>query len=169
MCNPLRSRGFTLIELMIVVAIIGILAAVAIPSFMRYQYRSRSAEGMVNVQALHSGEYTWHAANDRFLETSATPSGLPDNTRRPWSDPAGAFKNLGFVPDGSVYFQYQIAVGADGQAFTAAARSDLDGDGDFQIIAHQRPAARDNQVAACPFGCTPLYSERTHVTTEDAF
>ncbi len=46
------ARGFTLIELMIVVAIIGILAAIAIPNFMKFQARARQSEAKANLKAV---------------------------------------------------------------------------------------------------------------------
>jgi prepilin-type N-terminal cleavage/methylation domain-containing protein len=48
-------HGFTLIELMIVVAIIGILAAIAIPNFVRFQARARQSEVSTNLKSLFTG------------------------------------------------------------------------------------------------------------------
>ena len=59
--------GFTLIELMIVVAIIVILAAIAIPNFMTYQAKARQAEAKVGLGGLFTTATTYFAENCTFL------------------------------------------------------------------------------------------------------
>jgi prepilin-type N-terminal cleavage/methylation domain-containing protein len=49
-----HKSGFTLIELMIVVAIIGILAAIAIPNFLRFQLKAKTSEGKTNIAAIRT-------------------------------------------------------------------------------------------------------------------
>jgi len=58
MRSRLQHRGFTLIELMIVVSIIGILASIAIPSFLRFQARARQAEVSTNLKSLFTSMRT---------------------------------------------------------------------------------------------------------------
>ena len=62
-----KQEGFTLIELMIVVAIIGILAAIAIPNFLTYQLKSRQAEAKVNLGAIKTSEIAFNAERGCFL------------------------------------------------------------------------------------------------------
>lgn len=56
--NSLGKKGFTLVELMVVVAIIGILSAVAIPNFKRYQSKSKQSEAKIQLAALYTAERT---------------------------------------------------------------------------------------------------------------
>lgn len=58
MRSRLPQRGFTLIELMIVVSIIGVLASIAIPSFLRFQARARQAEVGTNLKSLYTSMRT---------------------------------------------------------------------------------------------------------------
>ena len=60
------DRGFTLIELMIVVAIIGILAAIAIPNFMTYQAKARQSEAKVNLGGMFTTATSYFAENNTF-------------------------------------------------------------------------------------------------------
>src|SRR5690554_3096923 len=53
--QKLREKGFTLIELMIVVAIIGVLAAVAIPAYVNFTRKAKTAEASTNLGAIYQG------------------------------------------------------------------------------------------------------------------
>ena len=61
------SKGFTLIELMIVVAIIGILAAIAIPNFSKFQARAKQSEAKANLKAIYTAKQTNFGAEDTFV------------------------------------------------------------------------------------------------------
>lgn len=58
--RPVGQAGFTLVELMIVVAIIGILSAVAVPNFRKYQAKSRSSEAKVQLAAAFTAEQAFY-------------------------------------------------------------------------------------------------------------
>ena len=74
------KKGFTLIELMIVVAIIGILAAIAIPNFLKFQAKSKQSEAKSNLGAIFTGELAYFGEQNMyggFSQINWSPSGTP--------------------------------------------------------------------------------------------
>ena len=77
-----KSRGFTLIELMIVVAIIGILAAIAIPNFIKFQAKSKQSEAKTNLKAIFTAEKAYFGERDKFSTDFSVVGYQPEKGNR---------------------------------------------------------------------------------------
>ena len=84
----MKKRGFTLIELMIVVAIIGILAAIAIPDFLKFQAKARQSEAKTNLASIATAEISYFAEKNEWG---------PD------------FFVIGWSPTGQTRYRYNLA------------------------------------------------------------
>ena len=126
-----RRGGFTLIELMIVVAIIGILAAIAIPNFLRFQLKAKSSEGKTNLAAIRTAEESYYAEYGVYVSADPSPAAIQYNQKAPFVNAMGVglgFDRMGWAPEGEVYFNYSSAVPAAGDEFTLGAVADIDQD-----------------------------------------
>jgi type IV pilus assembly protein PilA len=131
-----KSAGFSLIELMIVVAIIAILAAIAIPNFMKFSLKAKTAEATTNLSAIRTSQVSFEAENDVYRVCANTGNAL-DDVPDAWPDPAQGFDDIGFTPDGNIRFSYEVDGGGAGAVagnditggFRAIALGDLDEDG----------------------------------------
>jgi prepilin-type N-terminal cleavage/methylation domain-containing protein len=149
-----RNAGFTLVELMIVVAIIGLLSAIAIPAFSKYVKKSRGAEAAGSLQKMWAGSASYylsdHADSNTVIPEKQFP-GPAGTTEDPvqcacqsagkcpgystaFSDPV--WTSLGFsLADPHLFMPAYASSGtADTAVFTAQVIGDLDCDGVLQTF-----------------------------------
>jgi prepilin-type N-terminal cleavage/methylation domain-containing protein len=118
-------RGFTLIELSYVLALIGLISALAIPTYDALVRRAKAAEARANLEAIAHAEYQHFRDHGVFLECPATGP-IPAATS-PFPTDAPCWSALGVRISGEVRYRY--AVQLEGATFQVIAEADLDHDG----------------------------------------
>lgn len=134
------KKGFTLIELMMVVAIITILAAVAIPLVSKYLKKSKTSEASLNLRKIYDGEVAYYSEEHTdssggllskvFVAFSPEPA-IPTDNKQTGNWDANGWGIIKFSSESPVMYSYSVEIdGVDLTAsFTARAQGDIDGDG----------------------------------------
>lgn len=162
----MRSRrsqsGLTLLELMITVTIVGILAAIAIPTFTAYVYQAKTTEATSFLAEIKQRQESYRAEFTQYADVRTPhPASVPRGGEQfGWAAPVN-WQQLGASPDSAVQFQFDTFAGLPGAAvagglvgcgnpasgvrdgefwFVAQAVGDLDGDGVevcFELTSHR--------------------------------
>jgi prepilin-type N-terminal cleavage/methylation domain-containing protein len=133
----MKRSGFSLIELMVVVAIMAFLAMIAVPNFNRFLAKAKRSEAYMNLSSIYAAEKAYWAEHGKYSDVLFGEGGI------------------GWKPEGKTYYTYGFAgaegrnnfVGklgassgqlqgsrADKQGFVAVAAGDIDGDGNCDVI-----------------------------------
>ena len=113
-----NRKGFTLIELMIVVVIIGILAALAIPRFMQATVKTKQSEAKQMLKQIYTMQHSYRMG--------AVPASYGDNGLSIAAGTGGIFPQIGVEVQSTARYQYDIT--ATATTFLATATANLDDD-----------------------------------------
>jgi type IV pilus assembly protein PilA len=160
--RPAEQRAFTLLELLTVVAIVGILATLGLVSYRRFITSSKSSEAIYMVGAIRAAEESFRAETLTYLNVSVGfnkyyPDANMGAKKRAWDathDDAANWRQLGARPDGAVYYGYLVGAGVAGAAipqlhiaksptwqtptepwYVIEAKGDVDGNGTYSYVA----------------------------------
>ncbi len=123
-CFVHNQKGFSLTELMIVVAIIGILLTVAVPNFLKYQAKAKQTEARANLAALHTAEIAYFAENNGYIDDfNAIGFAVSGSSQRYYYEIGKS--SIGTLPPGCTASTLDQA---SPNAFVAVAIGNIDGD-----------------------------------------
>jgi type IV pilus assembly protein PilA len=165
-----KKSGFTLIELMIVVAILGILAAIAIPAFVQYVRRSKSTEAVTNVDNMFKLSASYYNPTEKqsasgidqtqnvfctVPNASSTTAPIATKTQGVYTDPGFGATGINFSA-GFTYYRYiltnAVAAGACNTApattdiYKLGAEGNLDGDAITSLFEQATASNPNNEL-----------------------
>ena len=171
-----QSAGFTLIELMIVVAILGILAAIAIPAFTKYVRQARTTEAVSNIEKMEKGARVYYMAETNFrnrLGDVIIPPRFPakdggydptpgnnaccgqsgnqcKTTPGQWDRPVWTSLNFAIADPHYYWYNFNSVGEGIGSAFTAAAFGNLDCDQAYSTFERACGIAPGGEMVCSP-------------------
>jgi len=140
------GKGFTLVELMIVVAIIAFLSIIAVPNFFKFLSKAKRSEAYMNLSSIYTAQKTYWAEHGKYSDKL---SGLGGIGWKPEGYKGGGAQEryyytygFGSGSEGENYFTGKLETShthmgmtkADKSGFVAAAAGDIDGDGEPDIL-----------------------------------
>jgi prepilin-type N-terminal cleavage/methylation domain-containing protein len=157
-----RQRGFTLIEVMLVLAIIGCLSVLCIPLFQRFAAKARKAElnnVLGKMELAFRNNYQSNGTYGNFL---LTPTASPDvdaewNPPSPagpgaaWNVSSPSYQTFPFPPDGSLHLRYKYTVSNSGKTLTLQAQGTFMGIPNWTYV-------QTFQAGAAPLAATEIPS-----------
>lgn len=142
----MKKAGFSLVELMIVVAIIAFLAVISVPSFTRFLAKAKRTEAYMNLSSIYTAQKAYWAEHGTYTNVLNGENGLgwkPEGYHGGGKDEK-FYYTYGFAngSEGQNYFTGKLesshshlsAAHADKKGFMVVAAGDIDGDGEMDIL-----------------------------------
>jgi len=129
--NATREKGFSLVELMVVVGIIGILATLAMPRFKQFQAKAKMSEAKTMLSHIYSLEQAYYLDQNQFtfLGAAAGAFGAGVGATTGCTNPAAGTSAIGFsiepcnTASPTPRYSYEVYLGNNNTAFLAAAKT----------------------------------------------
>lgn len=105
-----HARGFSILELAIVLGCISVLVAIAIPQFQRSMNRAHAAEAMMNINVIQQQLVEYYNRYNQYPSNAGAQNPTQDVStgRQPWTEGMSGWTDIGFTGQGSYLYRYEF-------------------------------------------------------------